>query len=503
MSSAALAPGVYVKEVPSGMRTISGSGTSTPAFLGYTLKSPDGQESGPPVLVRGWREFVDLFWYPQGLVEAKEKLRLAEDANRLAQDSVDALWESFRKLAEKMPPEKITRLKELNQKRWNGEITEEEQGTLKALEGEIPGAAEEAYRKVGVAGDGLIAAGEKVTSWNSIVTGLSGAENWRLADAVSGFFANGGASCYIVPLSAKKELAQELAGDPDKRTGLAGLKFVREVSMVAVPDLWTLGPQEAVGIQYVQLVVAHCVEMCDRVAIVDPPPTRSTAALRAFIDKLPRTDEDAAFTTVYYPWATVIGTVREVETEVPVCGHVAGVWARTDAERGVFKAPANQNLRGITGLPTLLTDPVQGELNELGVNCLRSLPGQGYLVWGARTRSTSRDWKYLNVRRLVCFLAESIRTSSTWAVFEPNDERLWATLRYSVETFLTDQWRRGALQGRTTQEAFSVTCDGTSNTPETIDQGKVICDIGVAPVRPAEFVHFTITQITGRPGQTG
>ncbi|MEW2409627.1 phage tail sheath family protein [Streptomyces griseoviridis] len=487
------------------MRTISGSGTSTPAFLGYTLKSP-GQEPGAPVLVRGWREFVDLFWCPSGLVEAKDKLRLAEDEKALARNSIETLWASFNKVAtdEGMSAEKVAELKKLQEKRWNGgDLTPEEPESLKSLEGEVPAKAGEAYRSVCVAGEGLIAAGKKVTASTADLNDLDGKENWKMADAVSGFFANGGASCYIVALSAEKQFAAELAGDPDKHTGLAGLESVRDVSMVAVPDLWTSGPQEAVGIQYTQQVVTHCVAMGERLAIVDPPPGLKPAALKTFVDKLPRTDADAAFTTVYYPWVTVIGKVGEKAADVPGCGHVAGIWARTDAERGVFKAPANQNLRGITGLPTLLTDAVQGELNERGVNCLRSFPGQGYLVWGARTRSTSRDWVYLNVRRLVCFLAESIRLSSTWAVFEPNDERLWATLRYSVETFLTDQWRQGALQGRTAQEAFFVTCDETNNTPETIDQGKVICDIGVAPARPAEFVHFTLTQITGLPDQTG
>ncbi len=210
----------------------------------------------------------------------------------------------------------------------------------------------------------------------------------------------------------------------------------------------------------------------------------------------PDTD-DAAFTALYYPWLEVPG-VDGIPRTVPPCGHMAGVWARTDAERGVFKAPANQNVRGVLSIPTLLTDARQGVLNDKGVNCLRVFPDRGLLVWGARTLSGSRDWKYLNVRRLVSFLADSIHQSTTWAVFEPNDDRLWATLRHSVISFLTDQWRQGALQGRTPDEAFYVICDDTNNTGPTIDKGEVHCDIGIAPVRPAEFVYFTITQIAGQ-----
>ncbi|KJY40702.1 tail protein, partial [Streptomyces sp. NRRL B-1568] len=192
-------------------------------------------------------------------------------------------------------------------------------------------------------------------------------------------------------------------------------------------------------------------------------------------------EDAAAFTALYYPWVKVPG-VDGVPRTVPPSGHLAGVWARTDAERGVFKAPANQSLRGVLDLPTLLTDDQNGELNDKGVNCLRVFPGRGLLVWGARTRSSSRDWRYLNVRRLVSFLSDSIRQSSTWAVFEPNDDRLWGTLRHAVSSFLTDQWRQGALLGRTPDEAFFVICDRTNNTSSTIDAGQVICDIGVAPV---------------------
>nr|BFD95818.1 hypothetical protein KitaXyl93_71780 [Kitasatospora sp. Xyl93] len=330
-----------------------------------------------------------------------------------------------------------------------------------------------------------------------------------------GFFANGGHACYVVGFTSPHSAVspEDLKGNKDTRTGLAGLETVPEVTMVAVPSLWDMtadvssekeapAPDHAAGVSRMAEVVKHCTEQSNRLAILDPPPGLDPAQVGAFADTLDARDCDsAAFTTLYYPWITVHG-VDAVERTVPPCGHVAGVWARTDTERGVFKAPANQNLRGVLKLQNVLTDDEHGELNANGVNCLRVFPDRGPLVWGARTRSTTRDWRYLNVRRLVSYLSDSIHQSTTWAIFEPNDERLWAALRHCVTSFLTDQWRQGALMGRTPNEAFYVVCDRTNNTAETIADAKVVCDIGVAPVRPAEFVHLTITQTAGQSGQT-
>ncbi|MFI1169916.1 phage tail sheath family protein [Streptomyces melanogenes] len=203
------------------------------------------------------------------------------------------------------------------------------------------------------------------------------------------------------------------------------------------------------------------------------------------------------FTALYYPWVEVPGIDGQTRT-VPPSGHLAGVWARTDAERGVFKPPANQHLRGDLSLESLLTDDEQGFLNEKGVNCLRAIEGQGIQAVSARTVSSEPDWTYINVRRLINYSTESIKSSSRWAVFEPNDERLWAGLRHSVTSFLTDQWRQGALLGKSPDEAFYVICDQSNNSPQSVADGHVVCDIGVAPVRPAEFVQFTITQVAGQ-----
>ncbi|MGP8297343.1 phage tail sheath family protein [Streptomyces inhibens] len=335
---------------------------------------------------------------------------------------------------------------------------------------------------------------------------------FTLAEAVYGFFANGGQSCYVVGFTdpTTKVDVTALAGSEEDRTGLGGLVTEPKVTMVAVPSLWemtrevpTVEPLPAVteqnGKPLIEAVLKHCTGMRNRLALVDPPSGLLPDAVKAFANSQlasPNSD-DAAFTALYYPWLTVPGVEARKRT-VPPCGHMAGIWARTDTERGVFKAPANEVPRGVLEIPVLLTDDEQGDLNAAGVNCMRTFPDRGLLVWGARTRSSTRDWQYVNVRRLVCFLRDSIQQSSSWAVFEPNDERLWGTLRHAVSTFLMDQWRQGALVGRTPDEAFYVVCDGSNNPRETQDKGEVHCDIGVAPVRPAEFVHFSIAQIAGQ-----
>lgn len=312
----------------------------------------------------------------------------------------------------------------------------------------------------------------------------------NLAEAVYGFFANGGTSCYVVGTGGDDLGAYTAA--------LAGLEKVPEVNMVVAPDLWK---DEGDAPAIARAIAGHCAQVGNRLALLHTKQGASAGVAAKTVELLALGADDAAFTTLYYPWLEVPGTDGTSRT-VPPTGHIAGVWARTDAERGVFKAPANQNLRGALSIETQLTDNEQGPLNEAGVNCLRAFPDRGLLVWGARTLSTNRDWKYLNVRRLASFLSESIRSGTAWTASEPNGERLQATLRHSVGSFLTDQWRQGALLGRTPDEAFYVICDETNNPAGTIDDGKVICDIGVAPVRPAEFVHFTITQIAGQPGRS-
>ncbi|MEU8584166.1 phage tail sheath family protein [Streptomyces abikoensis] len=481
-------------------------GTSTPAFLGYTVGGPTAPT--PPTLVRSWSEFVDTFHFrsPMGREEVERALEgvpaAVEEATATLQSEEAALRDLATTGAEPVvPTADFDKLVAVRTADWAGEpVGDADRQTAEAAARKVSTAFPEDYAQWIAAGDHLASLRRRQDELTTLKRAFDQAATVCLHEAVYGFFANGGSSCYILRLDPAKDLAGEVDGDADKRTGLAGLKSVPDVNMVAVPDLWNGEADPGTAATILGKVIGHCATLRNRLTLCEPPPDTAPNAVPQFLNRLPGPDsDDAAFTALYYPWVEVPGVDGERRT-VPPSGHLAGVWARTDAERGVFKAPANQNLRGVASLPTLLTDQRHGELNDKGVNCLRVFPDRGLLVWGARTRSSSRDWRYLNVRRLVSFLSDSIRQSTTWAVFEPNDDRLWATLGHSVVSFLTDQWRQGALLGRTPDEAFYVICDRTNNTSATIDAGKVICDIGVAPVRPAEFVHFTITQIAGQPG---
>jgi len=181
---------------------------------------------------------------------------------------------------------------------------------------------------------------------------------------------------------------------------------------------------------------------------------------------------------------------------VPPSGHVLGLYARTDIDRGVWKAPANDVLRGVFDLEYYVDTGVQEVLNPRGVNAIRRFPGRGIRVWGARTLATNSLWKYVSVRRLFIFLERSIYEGTQWVVFEPNDERLWERVKDTIRLFLRTQWRNGALMGLTEEQAFMIACDRSTMTQDDILNGRLVCEIGIAPVRPAEFVIFRIFQNT-------
>jgi uncharacterized protein len=278
-----------------------------------------------------------------------------------------------------------------------------------------------------------------------------------------------------------------------QRTGLEGFKEVDSIAIVCAPD-----ERPVDGLT--GALIEHCEDenLRDRFAVLQARQGITPDGLIEQFNQgnLSDTVSDRGYTALYYPWIKVIDPTSNTEKLVPPGGHVAGVYARTDNERGVHKAPANEPLRGTRGLEHEIRKEDQDGLNPLGINCIRVFRGRGIRVWGARTTSPNVLWRYVNVRRLFIFLEESIQEGTQWAVFEPNDEPLWARIRQSVSNFLTIQWRNGALQGTTPEEAFYVKCDRTTMTQDDIDQGRLICEIGVAPVKPAEFVIFRITQWT-------
>jgi phage tail sheath protein FI len=292
--------------------------------------------------------------------------------------------------------------------------------------------------------------------------------------------------------------AQELEGDVSQRSGLEGLAAIEDISIVCIPDLVAIAAGNEDLLKDIQKkVIAHCEQMGDRMALLDTPADLSASEA---LEWLEGANYDSKQTTIYYPWLETKDPLTNLPTLVPPCGHVAGVWARTDSTRGVHKAPANEAIMAIDGLGFTVTATEQGDLNRAGLNCIRSFPGRGIRVWGARTLSSDPEWRYLNVRRLFNFISGSIMQGTQWAVFEPNDEHLWIQLQIAVSNFLTISWRSGALFGGTPDQAFYVKCDKETNPPELIEAGQVVTEIGIAPVKPAEFVVFHISQYTAGEG---
>lgn len=279
---------------------------------------------------------------------------------------------------------------------------------------------------------------------------------------------------------AKVYIGQD--GAPDARTGLTAFKTLTDVSIMAIPGITDDSVQSA--------LVSHCEEMKSRFAILDVPlDFKEVSQLQAFKEGV-----DSSYAAMYHPWLQCYDALANRKVFLPPSGSMAGIYARTDNSRGVHKAPANEVVRNCTGLSVNYNEAEQGKLNPKGINLIRSLPGQGIRVWGARTCSSDGNWKYVNVRRLFIFLEESIKANTNWAVFEPNDEVLWSRVEGTIRVFLTTQWRNGALSGATADEAFFINIGKSTMTEDDILNGRLICVIGVAPVRPAEFVIFRITQ---------
>ena len=280
---------------------------------------------------------------------------------------------------------------------------------------------------------------------------------------------------------------------PGKRTGIQALIDIDGVSIVAVPGITSQVVQDA--------LINHCENLKDRFAVLDPAPKAGNQAPDLNDIQTQRQNYDTKYAAIYYPRILVRDPLTKTNMPMPPSGHMLGIYARSDIERGVHKAPANEVVRGITGFELTINKGEQDILNPKpnNINVLRDFrkSGRGYRVWGARCITSDPDWKYINVRRLFIFVEESIEEGTQWVVFEPNDEPTWARVRRTVSNFLTNVWRDGALQGSKPEEAFFVKCDRTTMTQTDIDNGKLIMEIGIAPVKPAEFVIFRIGQWSG------
>jgi phage tail sheath protein FI len=238
-------------------------------------------------------------------------------------------------------------------------------------------------------------------------------------------------------------------------------------------------------------LIAHATLMRYRIAILDCPPGQNVADVRKVRARL-----DSTYAAFYYPWVTVLDPVTRGKLDLPPSGFVAGIYVRNDVNRGVHTAPAKEVVNLAIGLEQTLNKGQQEVLNPEGINCFRFFEGKGFRLWGARTISSDPEWKYVNLRRYFAYLEHSIDEGTHWAVFEPNGDALWASIRRAIEDFLLKEFRSGALLGTKPEQAYFVKCDRSTMTQNDLDNGRLIVLIGVAPLRPAEFVIFRIGQWT-------
>jgi hypothetical protein len=320
-----------------------------------------------------------------------------------------------------------------------------------------------------------------------------------------------------------EKLPRELQGNRSDRKGVQGIFEIDDVSIIACPDLMLLYQRDLIDLDQLHGIMEMMLSMCEnsapsppyRMAVIDPPPVKPGKNENKAVPPEQQKPQDVAtwlsmfnrrsmFGALYYPWIKVANPRNGGRPIfIPPCGHMMGVWCRTDETRGLFKAPANDTPRGVIGLAYETNFREQELLNPLGINCIRNFANfnRGIKIWGARTlvEPDNIQWRYIPVRRLMSYIEKSIEIGTQWVVFEPNDEALWGRVTQTVSSFLEGLWREGALVGANVGESFFVKCDGEINTPDTMMKGRLYVEVGVAPVRPAEFVIFRISQWA--PGQ--
>jgi len=466
-----LSPGVYVEEVPSAVKAIAGVGTSTAGFIGTVPDSITVPVSSS--LVRdekvgkgdGTTAAFNLQRYPVVTTAGAFQVRVdgVQTSATLSNDDTNHVS----KVTFTPAPLKDAVI--------TGDfVYDYKTATFAVAAAGIPKLCTTFADFKNSFGDFSLDAGQSM-----------------LAQAVYGFFNNGGTRCYVVRVTADTQIA----------TALEKFAAIDEIAIVAAPGM--------VANTVRSEIVDHCVNTADRFAILDCAESVETGNQLDLTLLDPSNSSNilpanSDYAGVYFPWIQVFDPAAKTQNPlatglgyVPPSGHIAGIYARVDTQRGVHKAPANEVVLGALDLKYQISKAQQDGLNPQGVNVIRNLNGN-IRVWGARTvgGNANADLKYINVRRTLLFLRESIDEGTQWVVFEPNTPGLWQKITRNVTAFLTNVWRSGALFGTTPQEAFYVKCDAETNPPELREIGQVVTEIGVAIVRPAEFVIFRISQFT-------
>ncbi|MBI9043744.1 MAG: phage tail sheath family protein [Anaerolineaceae bacterium] len=537
-----LSPGVYIEEVDRGPKPIEGVGTAMAAFVGFTEKAElvreiDGELVvedllNKPQLVTNWTQFVERFggFVPGITMPTSVYGYFSNGGSRCYIVSVRTFPKADAKLMNAAGKTALTAMA-----RQAG--TEGMKMRVRIADVIAPAAKKGAAKEGEEAPEGgngdssFTLHVEKETStggWKSLEslpevkmqeTLVEGKKqvavaykNNNLPKFVELIVMETGSIEKAMPreqeqtLTIEKKLleppvASDFRGDVTQRSGVEGLEVLDDVTMVVVPDLMTTMPGEKLDLDMVKgvqgMMITHCERLGDRVAILDSPPDMSPQEIKKW--RMDTAGFDSSYAALYYPWIKIMDPATDKVIKMPPSGHMAGVWARNDNTRGVHKAPANEVVSLAVGLAYQTTKGEQDTLNPIGVNCIRAFPGRGIRVWGARTLSSNPSWRYINVRRLFNYVEKSIEGGTQWIVFEPNNRKLWARVSRDVSAFMRTVWRDGALFGSSPSEAFYVKCDDELNPPESRDLGRLIIEIGLAPVKPAEFVIFRISQWAG-PG---
>ena len=508
-----LTPGVYVEEIDTGSKPLSSAATAVAAFVGFTAKAPRDDPNDPdgvkPRLVTNWTQFENLYG---GFVEGAmlphavygyfnnggalcyivriPHTRADGRAPTLALPSGDGK-PALDITAKVEDPDLKVVIEPSPSPTGEGEP---ETFTLRVESGDTP---VETFEEL------TLTKGERgvdtlVTEQSAYITVTVTATSKAATVPATGTYTIDPAP--PVPIEVG---SSDFAGGEADRKGIEGLTIADDVTMVAVPDLITAtsdgnGTVDLETWKAVQTaLIGHCEGQANRMAILDAPPGLNPQQMRDWRSGVAM--YDSMFAAMYYPWIRVANPLPtgEKTITIPPSGHVAGVWARNDETRGVWKAPANEVIRGVVDVEMPLTKPEQGLLNPIGVNCIRPFGVRGIRIWGGRTLSSDTSWTYLNVRRLFNMVETTIMDGTQWVVFEPNDMMLWERVKRTITAYLRTLWREGALFGATPDEAFYVKCDAETNPPESIDLGRLIVEVGIAPVKPAEFVIFRVSQWQG------
>ncbi|WP_375505498.1 phage tail sheath family protein [uncultured Nostoc sp.] len=559
------APGVYVEEVDRGSRPIEGVSLSVAGFIGFTEDVRGDAELFQPMMVTSWDQYLEYFGKQgsDGFTDFNAYLPFAVYGWFL--NGGGRCWVSsigIKLPGSAAPPAEESATKLLNSGgrpslRFSIKPSEEESAlalpgstprltvqiqssTPKPLSEDAPEGTEapldsgEFFTVVVKRGEQELERYEHLTMNSAIdtqvadyvVTVLETSEFLTIED-----IAQSGQSLSRRPVNGMYEVSppphistpdrfpRDLQGTREDRSGVQGIFEIDDVAMIACPDLMRVYQEGLIDLDQVHGIMEMMISRCEnsspsppfRMVVLDAPPCKNGAAVPAEQVKpqhvaqwLSAFNRRSQFAALYYPWIKVANPRNGGRPiAIPPCGHMMGVWCRTDETRGLYKAPANDTPRGVIGLAYETNFREQELLNPLGINCIRNFANfnRGIKIWGARTlvEPDNIQWRYIPVRRLMSYIEKSIEIGTQWVVFEPNDSRLWGRVNATVSSFLERLWREGALVGASAADAFYVKCDGELNTPDTMMLGRLYIEIGVAPVRPAEFVIFRISQWA--PGQ--